>query len=99
MPPEREFQSRLIKDLKRRFPGAVVLPMDGGYIQGFPDVLILFKDKWAALECKRTASARRRPNQEHYVAKLDGMSFARFIFPENREEVLNELEHAFGFDR
>lgn len=99
MPPEREFQSRLIKELKRRFPGAVVLPMDGGYIQGFPDVLILYRDKWAALECKRTASARRRPNQEHYVAKLDGMSFARFIFPENREEVLNELEHAFGSDR
>lgn len=99
MPPEREFQSRLIKELKRRFPGAVVLPMDGGYIQGFPDVLILYRDKWAALECKRAASARRRPNQEYYVAKLDGMSFARFIFPENREEVLNELEHAFGFGR
>ena len=33
------------------------------------------------------------------VFKMDGMSFSRFIYPENKEEVLNELQQAFESDR
>lgn len=93
---EREFQSGLIKELKNRFPGCLVTKLDSSYIQGIPDLLILYNDKWAILECKRSANASKRPNQEYYVEKLNGMSFSRFIFPENKEEVLNELELAFA---
>lgn len=80
--------------MKQRFPDCVVLKNDSNYIQGFPDLLILYNDKWAALECKRSSDAHRQPNQDWYVTKLNGMSFASFIFPENRNEVMNELERS-----
>ena len=67
---------------------------DSSYIQGIPDLLVLHNDKWAALECKKNSKASKRPNQEYYINKMDGMSFARFVCPENREEVLNDLQSA-----
>ena len=93
---ERDFQTRLIKKIKRLFPGCVVLKNDPDYIQGVPDLTIFYRDRWATLECKNSANARKRPNQQYYVSKMNDMSFSRFIFPENEEEVLNELQQAFG---
>lgn len=92
---EARFQSALIQELKQRFPGSFVMKLDSGYIQGIPDLLILWGKHWATLECKRSANAHRQPNQEYYVDRMDDMSFSRFIFPENREEVLNDMEQAF----
>ena len=94
---ESGFQGKLIKELKKRFPGCIITKNDSGYIQGIPDLLILYKDKWASLECKKNARATKRPNQEYYVGLMNEMSFSRFIRPENKEEVLNELQHAFEF--
>lgn len=92
---ERDFQSKLIKDLKTRFEGCIVMKNDSSYIQGIPDLLVLYKDKWASLECKRSSSAKHRPNQKYYVDLMDEMSFSRFICPENKEEVLHELQQTF----
>ena len=92
---ESEFQAKLIRDLKEMFPGCIVMKNDSSYIQGIPDLLILYKNKWAALECKKSASASKRPNQEYYVGLMNKMSFSRFICPENKEEVLNELQQTF----
>ena len=92
---ENKFQSKLVKDLKDRFPGCIVMKNDSSYIQGIPDLLVLHKNKWASLECKKNANAKRQPNQEYYVEKMDAMSFSRFIYPENKEEVLNELQQTF----
>lgn len=92
---ESSFQSKLIKELYEMFPGCVVLKNDPTYKQGVPDLLILYKDKWATLECKNSANAHRQPNQDYYVEKMNDMSFSSFIYPENKEEVLNELQQAF----
>lgn len=92
---ESKFQAELIKEIKDLFPGAIVLKNDPGYLQGFPDLLVLYEDKWAVLECKRTAASRIQPNQEYYVQLTDGMSFGAFIFPENKEEVLHGLQRSF----
>lgn len=86
---ESGFQDRLRDELKEMFPGCMIFKMD--QIQGIPDLLILYRDKWAMLENKRSANARRQPNQEYYVDLLDRMSFSRFIYPENKDEVLDEL--------
>jgi hypothetical protein len=59
----------------------------------------LYKDKWATLECKREEKASHRPNQDYYVNKMNEMSFSRFINPENKEEVLNEMAKAFQSGR
>ena len=92
---EKDFQSKLIKELKNIFKGCLVMKLDSSYIQGIPDLLILYKNKWATLECKKNANSTKRPNQEYYVGLMNKMSFSRFICPENKEEVLNELRKTF----
>ena len=89
---ERDFQAKLILELKDRFPGCMVMKLDSSYIQGIPDLLILYHDKWASLECKKSASAKKQPNQEYYVRQMNEMSFSRFICPENKEEIFHELQ-------
>lgn len=96
---ERDFQAKLIKELKEMFPGCMVLKNDSSYIQGIPDLLVLYKNHWATLECKRSITASHRPNQEHYVGLMDEMSFSRFICPENKSEVLHELYESFQPNR
>lgn len=91
---ENAFQKNLIKELKQRFPGSIVMKNDSSYIQGIPDLTILYGSKWASLEVKKTANAHHQPNQDYYVKKMDNMSYAKFICPENKEEILNELEQA-----
>lgn len=92
---ESEFQKEVKEDLKTMFDGCMVLKTDPTDIQGIPDLLILYRDKWASLECKKSRNAPKRPNQEYYVNKMNHMSFSRFICPENKEEVLNELRDVF----
>ena len=92
---ERDFQRGVVKDIKNMFEGCIVTKLDPSHTQGIPDLLVLHKDKWATLECKRNAKAERQPNQEYYVNKMNEMSFSRFIYPENKEEVLNELLQSF----
>lgn len=92
---ESRFQRDLISELEQRFPGCIVLKNDPDYIQGIPDLTILYRDRWASLECKRSEGAEKQPNQEYYVERMDDMSFSRFIYPENKEEVLHDLEHTF----
>ena len=92
---ENKFQSDLIKEIKERFDGCIVTKFDSAHIQGIPDLLVLYKDKWATLECKRNSKASHRPNQEYYVNKMNEMSFSRFVYPENKEAVLDELQQSF----
>lgn len=90
---ESGFQDKLRDELKSLFPGSMIFKMDQQ--QGVPDLLVLYEDKWASLECKKSANASKQPNQEYYVERMNEMSFSRFIYPENKEEVLNELCQAF----
>lgn len=95
MKKESDFQSKLIKEIKERFVGSIVMKLDSSYIQGIPDLLILFNDCWATLECKQTNKSSHRPNQDYWVNKLNEMSFSSFISPETKEDILNEMEQAF----
>lgn len=90
---ESGFQDRLITEIKEMFPGCMVFKMD--QIQGIPDLLILYGKRWASLENKKRSTAKRQPNQEYYVDLMNRMSFSRFICPENKEEVLSELQKVF----
>ena len=90
---ESKFKTKLIKELKAMFPGCVVTHVTD--IQGFPDLLILYKNMWAALEGKQTSSSHKQPNQNYFVDILNTMSFSKFITPENKKEVLDELQRAF----
>lgn len=92
---EADYQAYLIKRIKRDvLPGSLVLKNDTQYLQGIPDLTVLHGPKWAVLEVKTSARARKRPNQEYYIDLFDGWSFAAFIYPENEEDVLNDLQFA-----
>ena len=92
-PLESSFERALIKKIKELFPDAIVTKLLNK--QGIPDRLILYKDKWATLEFKRSEDAPHRPNQDWYVDKMNNMSFSRFVYPENRDEVLHDLTEFF----
>lgn len=92
---ENKFQSNLIKEIKERFPGCIVMKNDSSYIQGIPDLLVLYGNKWGSLEVKKSADAKHQPNQDYYVDKMNEMSFSKFINPENKKSVLDELENLF----
>ena len=92
---ESDFQHNVIKDIKERFPGSIVMKTDPSYIQGLPDLLVLYGQKWASLEVKKSAKAAHRPNQDYYVESMNDMSYSAFIYPENREEIMNELSNYF----
>lgn len=93
---EAQYQAKLIRKLKRMFPGCQIFKNDPQAQQGILDLTILWGCCWAMLELKVSESAPRRPNQAHYVQAFDKMSFASFIYPENEEEVLDALQEAFG---
>lgn len=92
---ESQYQAYLIKELRNLFPDCIILKNDTDYLQGIPDLLILYGDRWAALEVKSSRNADEQPNQAYYIAEMNVMSFAAFICPENEEEVLYALQQAF----
>ena len=94
---ESKFQHELIGELEKMFPGALIYKNETR--QGFPDLTVLYENHWALLECKKSQNADRQPNQDYYVNKANDMSFSRFIYPENKQEVLDELQQAFGTGR
>lgn len=96
---ENRFKTKLIEELEYLFPGCIVIHLDPNEYQGIPDLLILWNDRWAALEGKKSANASHRPNQDYYVDLMNQMSYAAFIYPENKEEILYELQKAFGIRR
>jgi hypothetical protein len=92
---ENQYQAQLIKKLEKMFPGCMIFKMDPSYQQGIPDLVMLWHKHWASLEVKPHASASVRPNQGYFIKRLNRMSFAAYIYPENEEEVLSALQQAF----
>lgn len=93
---ERDYQKKLVRKLKDIFPGCIVVKNDAQLKQGIPDLLVLFKDKWVALEVKKSESASHRPNQDYNVERMNNMSYAAFIYPENEEKIFSELRGWFA---
>lgn len=95
---ENKFKTKtLIPTLREMFPECFIFHLDPNEIQGVPDLLVLYRDRWAVLEAKDEATASHRPNQDYYVDVMNGMSFAAFIFPENMNRVLDELDLFFNY--
>lgn len=95
MKKESKFQHDLIKKIEERFPGCYVMKNDPNYIQGVPDLTVLYKNRWATLECKKSENEKHQPNQDYYVERMNDMSFSSFIYPENEEAVLDAMERSF----
>lgn len=92
---ESTFKTKIKNEIEEMLPGCIVVHLDPTEIQGIPDMLVLYENKWAALEGKQTINASHRPNQDYYVELMDHMSFATFVYPENKDRVLKELYNYF----
>lgn len=97
---ERDYQGGLIKRIESRFPGCIVLKNDEQYLQGIPDLTIFYGSRYAILEVKRNLEEifkQSQPNQAYYINTFVQMGgIADYICPENEEEVLDEVQRAFG---
>lgn len=92
---EREFQRKVKREILERVPGSIVTKTDPTMSQGIPDLLILLPNgRFAAVEVKTSKTAPRRPNQDYWVEKLNGMGYSSFVYPENLEVVLNDIQRA-----
>lgn len=90
---EKDFQGPLIKEIKERFPDAIIKKNDPKHIQGIPDLSVDIGPYSYHLEVKRSEKAPHRPNQPYYIQKYnDNGGWARTIYPENKNEVLDEME-------
>lgn len=96
---EGPFQTTVRENIEAMLPGAIVIKGDSSYRQGVPDLIVFYEDRWAALEVKKSAKETPRPNQPYYVELLNEMSFSAFIYPENKEEVLRELQQTLRAKR
>lgn len=97
MPLESSFKRELIAEIERLFPGAIVLKTNANQIQGIPDQIILFRNRWAAFEAKRSENSSHQPNQDYYVDLFNKMSYAAFVHPQNKEDFLYDLQQTFRF--
>lgn len=96
---ESKFKPQFLERVEELFPGCHIEINGTDFLQGIPDTTIYWGRHWAKLEFKRSAKAPKRPNQDYYIEMFDRMSFARFVTPENQEDVLRELQQAFGTRR
>lgn len=88
---ESDFQAKICKWLRAK--GCIVLKYQQNATTraGTPDLIFLKDGFWGALEVKRSKNAPFRPGQKEMVKKMDEMSWARVIWPENEKEILKEL--------
>jgi hypothetical protein len=92
---EKEFEASFVKRLEDEFPGCMIIKGNSAMRQGIPDRLLLHEDHWAFLEFKREANSDLQENQDYYIEKFNGMSYAAIVEPENADEVIREIQSAF----
>lgn len=88
---ESKYQAGLIKRIEVLLPGCLITMNDANHTQGLPDLIVLFRNRWAFLEVKASEKSKERPNQRYYIEEWSRQSFASFIYPENEEAVMREL--------
>ncbi|RTL03852.1 hypothetical protein EKK58_11795 [Candidatus Dependentiae bacterium] len=91
---ESQYQQHLIQNILSLIPGCLILKNDPTYRQGIPDLTVFYKDKWAFLEVKISATSKEQPNQRYYIDTWSEHVFASFIYPENEKETLDALQRS-----
>jgi hypothetical protein len=94
---ESKFEQDFCRRLRNVDKDVIVVKLTG--ISGIPDRIVLYHDKFVLLEFKRSKNASHRPLQDWYIDHFDGWGLARFVYPENGEEVFSEVLDWFGLSR
>ena len=95
---ESEFKKYTKNRIIDRFPNLDldIIDINAYNFRSMSDLVILGPEVWAALEFKRSKDSSHRPNQDYHIARLNKKGYATFVYPENLEEVLDELEVLFS---
>ena len=88
---EKNFQSKIIKYLKAKGCVVIKYQQNATTQASIPDVIFLKDGFWGAIEVKKNKTARFRPGQKEMVAKMNDMSWAKVVYPENWSETQKEL--------
>ena len=92
MMKEADFQKTIVRWLRSK--GCLVLKYQQNATTraGIPDIIFLKEGFWGAIEVKKSKTAKYRPGQKEMVAKMNEMSWAKVVFPENWADTRKELE-------
>lgn len=94
---ESKFKEKFFEEFKAKVPQTGILYKASFSKRSYPDVVLLGPNgRWAVLEFKRAEKAARRIHQALHIEILSEMGYARFVSPENSEEVIRELEAYFA---
>lgn len=88
---ERNFQQKLIKELKNLGFTVWKNQQNATTETARPDLLVLKGVFWGCLEVKKERLAKHRPLQDVKVLKYNQMSYAAFVYPENKDQIINQL--------
>lgn len=92
---EKDFQKAFIRQIKIILPNSIAIKNDANYLQGFPDWTVIDGPRVYVFEAKAFKNANRQPNQEYYINTINNAGgFARFVYPENMQEVLDEIQRS-----
>jgi len=93
MSKESDFEGEFCTWLKRNGCFIIKNNASAGVPVGTPDRTVLMPGGgWAMLEFKKSAKERFQPLQKAQLKRLDGMWYARAVYPENSEQIKKEIE-------
>lgn len=92
--PEGQLKKTFCSKLKKLKCTVLQYKQDATTVAGFPDTIVLLPESLTIfLEFKKSKNAKYRPGQKEWGEKLTNREFYHwFVYPENAEEVYNEIK-------
>lgn len=94
MTPEGKFKKKFCDELKKLGCTVIQYQQNATTVKGFPDTIVLLPEGLTVfIEFKASKNSKFRPGQKEWNKKLlDRNFFAWICYPENAEQVLNEIK-------
>lgn len=89
---EGKLQRTILKFLKSKGCFVMKTTPGGGVPTGTADIFFCKEGFYGWIEVKKAKNAAHQPGQDQFIAKMDGWSWAAFVWPENWSEISHELE-------
>jgi len=92
---ERDFKKNFQKRLKKEVKPLAILQykQDATTVAGFPDTLVILEGITIFIEYKKSKTAKFRPGQKEWNAKLnENGHFAFICYPENADKIIEEIK-------
>lgn len=90
---EKDFQAKVIKWLRSKGFKCFKQQMNATTRAGTPDLFIFKEGWWGWIEFKKSKNAAKRPGQQENIDWAQENSWGAFVWPENFEQIKDELEN------